>query len=130
VSVAWGLLESKSKTKPQTTVKTFDDGSDLTSPSPETELLPTRPVRNLSTRVSIPSKRPTRAAGVKRADLDNDEVCVPYTTNVPFSYVLVRMLVYPFTGTGSTQITRGEHQRLRQDEFLNDTLIEFGLRSV
>lgn len=40
------------------------------------------------------------------------------------------MLVFPFTGTGSTQITRGEQQRLRQGEYLNDTLIEFGLRFV
>jgi hypothetical protein len=61
-------------TKPQKTIKTFDDYSDLTSPSPETELPPTRSVRNLSTRVSAPSKRQTRASGVKKTDLDNDEV--------------------------------------------------------
>lgn len=40
------------------------------------------------------------------------------------------VLIYPFTGPGGVQITRGEHRRLEPSEFLNDTIIEFGLRSA
>lgn len=36
------------------------------------------------------------------------------------------ILVYPFVR--GLQITKGEHERLQPGEFLNDTLIEFGLR--
>ncbi|KAA1469790.1 hypothetical protein DENSPDRAFT_773771 [Dentipellis sp. KUC8613] len=38
------------------------------------------------------------------------------------------ILVYPLTGPGAVNITNAELGRLRPSEFLNDTLIEFGLK--
>ncbi|TFK52193.1 hypothetical protein OE88DRAFT_1628255, partial [Heliocybe sulcata] len=38
------------------------------------------------------------------------------------------ILVYPPTGTGAVNITMSDLWRLRPGEFLNDTLIEFGLK--
>ncbi|KII86918.1 hypothetical protein PLICRDRAFT_273907 [Plicaturopsis crispa FD-325 SS-3] len=38
------------------------------------------------------------------------------------------ILVYPPVGTGAINITRAEINRLEPNEFLNDTLIEFGLK--
>ncbi|KAI0317519.1 hypothetical protein OF83DRAFT_132135 [Amylostereum chailletii] len=38
------------------------------------------------------------------------------------------VLVYPPTGKGAVNITNGDIARLRPGEFLNDTLIEFGLK--
>lgn len=38
------------------------------------------------------------------------------------------MLVYPLSGVGSVNITRGDYKRLDPGEFFNDTLIEFGLK--
>jgi len=40
------------------------------------------------------------------------------------------ILVYPPDGPGAVNITNADLKRLRPDEFLNDTLIEFGLKSV
>lgn len=42
----------------------------------------------------------------------------------------ISILVYPFSGTGAVNITKGDLRRLRPGEFLNDTLIEFGLKYV
>ena len=41
-----------------------------------------------------------------------------------------RLVNYPFTGTGAVSITRGDRARLEHDQFLNDTLIEYGLKCV
>jgi Ulp1 family protease len=41
---------------------------------------------------------------------------------------LVRILVYPPGQTGAVNITNGDLHRLEPGEFLNDTLIEFGLK--
>ncbi|THH27755.1 hypothetical protein EUX98_g6430 [Antrodiella citrinella] len=38
------------------------------------------------------------------------------------------LLVYPFTGPGAVNITRGDLKRLEPNSFLNDTLIEYGLK--
>ncbi|THH19095.1 hypothetical protein EW146_g2015 [Bondarzewia mesenterica] len=38
------------------------------------------------------------------------------------------ILVYPFSGPGAVNITNADLARLKPDEFLNDTLIEFGLK--
>ena len=38
------------------------------------------------------------------------------------------VLVYPPNETGSVTITRGDMQRLEPDEFLNDTLVEYGMK--
>ncbi|KAI0034653.1 hypothetical protein K488DRAFT_45060 [Vararia minispora EC-137] len=38
------------------------------------------------------------------------------------------ILVYPPSGRGSVNITKGDLARLAPGEYLNDTLIEFGLR--
>ncbi|KAK7690319.1 hypothetical protein QCA50_006976 [Cerrena zonata] len=38
------------------------------------------------------------------------------------------ILVYPFSGTGAVNINKGDLRRLRPGEYLNDTLIEFGLK--
>lgn len=38
------------------------------------------------------------------------------------------ILVYPFEGTGGISVTVADARRLDGDDFLNDTLIEFGLR--
>lgn len=39
-----------------------------------------------------------------------------------------RVLVYPPDGTGSISVTAADYDRLQPDEFLNDTLIEYGMR--
>lgn len=36
--------------------------------------------------------------------------------------------MYPPTGTGALSITHGDLKRLQPEEYLNDTLIEFGLK--
>ena len=41
-----------------------------------------------------------------------------------------RVLVYPFTGTGAVNVTRGDLKRLDAGQYLNDTIIEFGLKCV
>ncbi|KAI0647692.1 hypothetical protein C8Q79DRAFT_906682, partial [Trametes meyenii] len=38
------------------------------------------------------------------------------------------VLVYPPSGTGAVNITRGDLKRLDSGQYLNDTLIEFGLK--
>ncbi|KAG8788188.1 hypothetical protein FRC20_006438 [Serendipita sp. 405] len=89
--------------------------SSLTSPEPEPGEADNRPDMDIvpqdhSTEVPSRKTRSTRAKDSKSAD--NDEI----------------ILVYPFTGAGGIQITRGEHHRLEPGGYLNDTLIEFGLR--
>jgi Ulp1 family protease len=46
------------------------------------------------------------------------------------SPLLCRILVYPPSGTGAINITQGDLNRLEDGEYLNDTLIEFGLKWV
>jgi hypothetical protein len=46
------------------------------------------------------------------------------------SVVSVRILVYPPSGTGAVNITKADLNRLQPGEYLNDTLIEFGLKFV
>ena len=41
-----------------------------------------------------------------------------------------RILVYPFSGTGAVNVTRGDLKRLDPGQYLNDTIIEFGLKCV
>jgi Ulp1 family protease len=43
---------------------------------------------------------------------------------------ILRLLVYRPLGTGAVNITRGDLERLQPDKYLNDTLIEFGLKYV
>jgi Ulp1 family protease len=43
---------------------------------------------------------------------------------------LIRIAKYPIQGTGGVSITVKDFSRLGPEEFLNDTLIEYGLRSV
>lgn len=38
--------------------------------------------------------------------------------------------MYPFSGTGAVNITRGDLKRLDAGQYLNDTIIEFGLKCV
>ncbi|KAI0695754.1 hypothetical protein C8T65DRAFT_584023, partial [Cerioporus squamosus] len=38
------------------------------------------------------------------------------------------VLVYPFYGTGAVNVTRGDLKRLDPGQYLNDTIIEFGLK--
>ncbi|RKP37871.1 hypothetical protein BJ085DRAFT_10093, partial [Dimargaris cristalligena] len=38
------------------------------------------------------------------------------------------LLVYPFSGIKSVSITRSDTSRLRPEEYLNDTIIEFYLK--
>ena len=40
------------------------------------------------------------------------------------------ILVYPASGTGAVNITRADLKRLEPGQYLNDTLIEFGLKYV
>ena len=42
----------------------------------------------------------------------------------------LRLLVYRPLGTGAVNITRGDLERLQPGKYLNDTLIEFGLKYV
>lgn len=51
----------------------------------------------------------------------------PFTANlIPFS----RILTYPQGVPGAVNITNGDLARLKPGEYLNDTLIEFGLKRV
>ena len=38
------------------------------------------------------------------------------------------VLIWPHEGVGAVSVTHGDKQRLRPEEFLNDTLIELGLK--
>ena len=38
------------------------------------------------------------------------------------------LLVYPFSGPGAVNVTRGDLKRLEPHQYLNDTLIEYGLK--
>ena len=38
--------------------------------------------------------------------------------------------MYPFSGTGAVNVTRGDLKRLDPGQYLNDTIIEFGLKCV
>ena len=40
------------------------------------------------------------------------------------------MVVYPFDKIGAVTVTGADYARLDEGEFLNDTLIEFGLKCV
>lgn len=42
----------------------------------------------------------------------------------------LRLLVYPFSGPGAVNITRGDLKRLEPHQYLNDILIEYGLKYV
>ncbi|KAG2009837.1 sentrin-specific protease, variant 2 [Coprinopsis cinerea AmutBmut pab1-1] len=57
-------------------------------------------------------RRSSRQAAASRAQEDPDEV----------------VLVYPFSAPGAVNITNADLARLEPGEFLNDTLIEFGLK--
>ena len=50
--------------------------------------------------------------------------------HVSCSNISVRILVYPFSGPGALNVTKSDLARLKPDEFLNDTLIELGLKQV
>jgi hypothetical protein len=51
--------------------------------------------------------------------------------SIPFNRILQSIAVYPPQGgTGAISISRGDRLRLDPGEFLNDTLIEFGLKCV
>ncbi|KAF8526112.1 hypothetical protein JB92DRAFT_2700765, partial [Gautieria morchelliformis] len=41
---------------------------------------------------------------------------------------IISILLYPSTGTGAVNVTNGDLKRLEPGEFLNDTLIELGLK--
>ena len=43
---------------------------------------------------------------------------------------LSSILMYPQTGTGGLSIMHSDLKRLEPEEYLNDTLIEFGLKYV
>jgi hypothetical protein len=43
---------------------------------------------------------------------------------------IISILLYPSTGTGAVNVTNGDLKRLEPGEFLNDTLIELGLKLV
>ena len=43
---------------------------------------------------------------------------------------ILRLLVYRPVGAGAVNITRGDLERLQPGKYLNDTLIEFGLKYV
>lgn len=62
-----------------------------------------------------------------------DEVYVDlplFPLSTPKTHSVYSILVYPPQGTGAVNITNGDVARLNPGEFLNDTLIEFGLKSV
>lgn len=47
-----------------------------------------------------------------------------------YSSTCYSVLVYPHSGPGALNITNGDLKRLEPSEFLNDTLIELGLKCV
>ncbi len=59
---------------------------------------------------------------------DPDEVYVALST-VLFPLLIISFSILGYrSGTGSFNITNGDVGRLKPGEFLNDTLIEFGLK--
>ena len=78
----------------------------------------------------LPRRSTRSTAGATRPAIDSDEVYVIYiieywTANGEFPSSI---LVYPPGVAGAVNITNGDLDRLRPGEFLNDTLIEFGLK--
>ena len=43
---------------------------------------------------------------------------------------VVSVLIWPHEGVGAVSVTHGDCLRLKDEEFLNDTLIELGLKSA
>ena len=76
-------------------------------------------------------RRSTRLSGVEEERFspkpDPDEVYVALPWVICALLKIFSILGYR-SGTGSLNITNGDVSRLKPGEFLNDTLIEFGLK--
>ncbi|KAI0081593.1 hypothetical protein K474DRAFT_1768509 [Panus rudis PR-1116 ss-1] len=78
--------------------------------------------RSLSNEPESPSVATTRVTRSRKRDIDELE-------GGPSEPDLDKLiLVYPFTGTGAVHLSNGDLRRLGPGEYLNDTLIEFGLK--
>ncbi|CAL1712532.1 unnamed protein product [Somion occarium] len=67
--------------------------------------------------------RPTRVTRARQKELEQEPETERRSADAD-----KLILVYPFSGTGAVNITRGDWKRLQPGEYLNDTLIEFGLK--
>jgi len=76
------------------------------------------------------ARQPERRAPKRTPSPSGDELWVVDTPAViPKSNLSSRrILLYPPTGTGAINITYADLKRLDAGEFLNDTLIELGLK--
>ncbi|WVF69917.1 hypothetical protein IAT40_004701 [Kwoniella sp. CBS 6097] len=85
---------------------------------------------------SLPSRKSNRLSGAK--PLYDPEVSVTPQPNNVISQRLAKsgadkndlLFAYPPTGRADVNVTYGDAQRVETGEFLNDTLLEFGLRHV
>ncbi|KAI1794794.1 hypothetical protein LXA43DRAFT_939951 [Ganoderma leucocontextum] len=76
---------------------------------------------------SSTSAPPSRTYGIERRTT-RQSARNARTSPSPISDPDELLLVYPPTGTGAVNITRGDVKRLDDGQYLNDTLIEFGLK--
>ncbi|PIL22925.1 hypothetical protein GSI_15621 [Ganoderma sinense ZZ0214-1] len=76
---------------------------------------------------SSTSAPPTRTYGTERRTT-RQSARIARKSPSPISDPDELLLVYPPTGTGAVNITRGDLKRLDEGQYLNDTLIEFGLK--
>ncbi|KAL8277595.1 hypothetical protein RQP46_010027 [Phenoliferia psychrophenolica] len=110
----------------QTTLVMGGNGSG--SPKDKGKEVASKPPRAATKAASPPPiRRSARAsaAAVPREDEDEDAPpLVPYDPTPPEKVVLI----WPHEGVGAVSVTHGDCQRLREEEFLNDTLIELGLK--
>lgn len=77
-------------------------------------------------------RRSTRrsTAAAQAPQIDPDEVYVILSISLNPTYIIFSILVYPHGVPGAVNITNADMGRLDPGEFLNDTLIEFGLKWV
>jgi len=95
------------------------------SKPPSRPTAPPEPTRRSTRHMPPPGPAPPPPPAL---DLDELYVAISYCESLLICRV--RILVYPPSGTGAINITRADFNRLNPTEYLNDTLIEFGLKWV
>jgi Ulp1 family protease len=96
---------------------------------------PSERTTRIKLRLGDPTKKQSKQEGpVELSDDDSDveEVIrqparATKKDDIPKDTVI---LTYPWDSTGGVTITHGDMDRLAEGEFLNDTLLEFGLKRI
>ncbi|EJC97929.1 uncharacterized protein FOMMEDRAFT_171324 [Fomitiporia mediterranea MF3/22] len=77
---------------------------------------------------AVPTRRSTRLSSEARKPYNQDKQDKQDEEETPPANLEEIILVYPPSGQGAVNITNGDLRRLQPSEFLNDTIIELGLK--